>query len=231
MTQAAVVQRGTLVAVGAVLLLALGLSSPALAAEGDVDAFNGEFAVADWSLNDARNTEVDVGAFDGRIVGAQLPEDRASVYLSVRQSYCDEEANEQVRRTYFGFSRDGASVDGVTLSEAVAHTDMTVHGFEVRSRGCDDDDFFFDTQSHTDLGEHDVHLSADWEATGPMDPTVSNFQYSNPDFVFSSSNVERSRQAKATGTLFGLPDVGPELGTSDRAQIVSVIHGSVSVRR
>lgn len=233
MTATAVGRRGALVAMLAVVLLAVGLSAPALATEAEVDHFKGEFAAASWSMDDARNTDVFVGAMDGDTLGASLlSEDRDSVYLSVRQSYCDDD--EQVFRSYFGFADEGASIDGAALSKASADMETTVEGIELRSDGCDGEPPFFDPDAEfTDLGQYDVELSASWEATGTMDVSVRNFHFNGGDFVFNSTNVSRSRDAEATGTLTGMADAGvdSELGTSDYAQIVSVIDGRVSVER
>lgn len=231
MTAAVVGRRAALVALLAVVLLAAGLSSQAMAAGADVSNFHGDEAVADWSMDDDRNTHVFVGAMDGRIVGQSLlPDDHQSVFLSVTQSYCDEGAGQQVYRSWFGFAEDGASIEGGALSQASANMETTVQGYELRSDGCDEP-VFFDPDEETRLGEHEVALSADWEATGKMEVAVRNFHFSGGDFVFNSTNVERSRDAEATGTLTGLAAVDSDLGASDYAEIVSVVNGSVAVQR
>lgn len=233
MTTTAVGRRGALVAMLAVVLLAVGLSAPALAAEAETHHFKGEFAAASWSMDDARNSHVFVGAMDGSLLGPSLlPQDRDNVYVSVTQSYCDD--GEQVFRSYFGFADEGASIDAGALSEASADVETTVEGFELRSDGCDGEPPFFDPDAESnELDSYDVELSASWEATDKMDVSVRNFHFNGGDFVVNSTNVSRSRDAEATGTLTGLADAGvdSELGTSDHAQIVSVIDGYVSVQR
>lgn len=232
MTAAVVGRRAALVALLAVVLLAAGLSSQAMAAGADVSNFHGDEAVADWSMDDDRNTHVAVGAMDGRIVGqSPLPDDHQSVYLSVTQSYCDEDAGEQVHRSWFGFAEDGASIEGGALSQASADMKTTVQGYELRGDGCDGEPVFLDPDDETHLGEREVALSADWEATGPMEVSVRNFHFSGGDFVFNGTNVERSRDAEATGTLTGLAAVDSDLGASDHAEIVAIISGSVAVQR
>lgn len=233
MTAAVVGRCAVLVALLAVVLLAAGLSSQAMAAGADVSNFHGDEAVADWPMDDDRNTHVSVGAMDGRIVGQSLlPDDHQSVFLSVTQSYCDDDAGEQVHRSWFGVADDGASIEGGALSQASASMETTVHGYELRSDGCDGGPIPpAPADQPTDLGEHEVELSASWEATAPMEVSVQGFHFSGGDFVFNATNVERSRDAEATGTLTGLAAVDSDLGASDHAEIVAIINGSVVVQR
>lgn len=222
-------------ALGCALALMVGLSTQAAAAEAEVEHFKGEAAFADWQFDDERNTEVDVAALKGRYLDSPL-DPRKDIFLSVNQEFCD--GGEQVHRHFFasGFEeqkQESVSIDGVLLSSGSATLKGTVHGFEIRERGCDDGGVEPVSHEFKDLGEFDVRLDASWTGTGMMDPDVDSFHFADEDFVFNSASVQRSRDAEAGGTLWGLREFGvpKELGTTRDAKILSIIDSEVRVSR
>lgn len=235
MVATAAVRRGGVVALALAFAVALvvSLAGQAMAADVHTSQFKGGAAFADWKLDDARNTDVDVGALEGRYLDSPL-QHREDVFLSVDQEYCDDSENELVHRSFFAFGLEdqgSASVDEVLLTSASATLKGTVHGFEFRVPGCDDPNH--DDGEFNHLGEFDVRLDASWKGTGKLDTSVSAFHFNDEDFVFNSANVRRSRDAEANATLRGLDefDVAEDLGTTTDAEIMSVVSSRVSVRR
>lgn len=220
MTASTTSTRRGILAVALAVLLAMSVPSQALAA--DKFSFKGEGAFATWFLNDAHNTTVSVGAFDGQFHNPPGPPENAqNVFLSVSQSFCDEDNDELVFRDLLGAGDAMIDIDHARLSEAMAEGQLSLDGFEMRTPDCDDPDF--SEPEFEDLGEFDVDVTDTWDGVGELHRSRSMFHFDGQGFKVRSHSMERFRDAEATGTLTGLDEfsVGPDLGESEFANIVS----------
>lgn len=215
-----VLTRGGLVALAAALVLVIGLAAPA-AADSQKFNFRGEAGVADWDFDDARDTSVFLLGFDGTFHNPpDQPEDAQHALMFVSQDFCDKQANEKVFRSFFGF--DDLSVEiAPGLTEGTVEGGLTLHGFEFRAPDCNDPDY--EEGKFTELGEFDVDVASSWEGSGNMNTSVSVFHRNEDEFTFHNTDVERSRDAEADGTLAGLDDFGVprDLGTTGDAELAS----------
>lgn len=229
MTPPTTLPRSGLLALTLALLLLLAAPGQAFAGAQKF-SFNGDVASAYWSLDDAKNTSVFLLGFDGQFHSPPgSPEKAEDVLLGVSRSFCDEDADERVFRSFFGFDEATVDVDKGQLTEASVDADLTLDGFEHRLPDCDDPKF--DEGTFRDLGEHDVELAADWDGSGGLVHSNSTFHYNGEDFKFHSNSVERYRDADATATLTGLEDigVGSDLGETNFARISSVNDSTVFI--
>lgn len=213
----------------AVLLLVVGVPGQALAADSETFQFRGEAGFAHWTLDDARNTETFLIAFDGQFHNPpEDPESAEDILVGVSQEFCDENADERVFRSFFGF--DDASVAiSPSLSEGTADAGLSLHGFEFRAPDCDDPNF--DEGESTDLGTFDVQVASSWEGTGKMTTSTRMFHFNGEDFTFHSTSVDRSRDAEASATLSGLEDVGVprDQGTTQDAELAAFNNSDVFI--
>jgi hypothetical protein len=218
-----------LVALVATLLLAMALPTPALAGSADTYHFRGESAFAHWTFDDSLGTSVFAAGLDGEFQTDGEAHDVERVFVGVFQDFCDEGADEQVFRSFFGFGDTAVDVDHARLSEASAETSLDLHGVEYRIPDCEDPDY--DDYERKDLGEHDVDVTGDWDATSDLDTRTDRFHFDFDGFKFRSQDMERYREAEADGGLAGLEDFGvpADLGTSDSGEIASFNDSTVIV--
>lgn len=229
MTLPTTLARSGLLALTLASLLMLALPGQALAGTQKF-SFKGEMASAHWFLDDAKHTSVFVTGFDGQFHSPPgSPENAEEVMLNVSQSYCDEDADELVFRSFFGFDEATVDVDKGRLTEASVDADLTLSGFEHRLPDCDDP--VWEEETFRELGEQDVELAADWDGSGGLVRSKHNFHFDGEDFKVRSNSMERYREADATATLTGLESIGVEsdLGTSTFANIASVNDSTVFI--
>lgn len=226
------VTRRSLLALTAALLLAVSLPGQALAAESESFKFKGEGAFAQWSLEDARNTEAFVSALDGeRRNPPDQPETIESVFVFVTQEFCDEEADERVFRSFFAFDQPATIDINRGLTEGSADAGLSLDGSEFRAPDCEDPNF--EEGESTDLGTFEGQLAGSWQGSGKINTSNSVFHFRDEEFTFHSTDVQRSRDAEATGTLSGLEDVGvpSDLGTTQEAELASFNDSTVTIER
>lgn len=221
-------RRRAVLATLAALLLAMGVPGQALAADSETFQLRGEAGFAHWSLDDARNTETFLIAFDGQFHPPEDPENAEDVLVGVSQEFCDENADERVFRSFFGF--DDASVAiSPSLTEGTAEAGLSLHGFDFRAPDCDDPNF--DEGESSDLGTFGAQVASSWEGAGKMNTSTRVFHFNGEDFTFHSTSVDRSRDAEASATLTGLEDVGVprEQGTTQDAKLAAFNNSDVVI--
>lgn len=223
------VARPGLLALMLALLMMLAVPGQAFA-EAQKFSFKGELASADWFLDDEKNTSVFMSGFDGQFHSAPgSPEKAEDVFIVVWQSFCDEDADEHVFRSFFGWDDATVDVDQGQLTEASVDADLTLDGSEHRVPDCDEPNWQDDT--FRDLGERDVELAAEWDGSGGLIRSNRNYHFDGEDYKVRSHSMDRYREADATATLTGLEDLGvaSELGESDFANIASVKDSTVVI--
>lgn len=229
MTLPTTLARSGLLALMLALLMLLAVPGQALAQAQQYN-FKGELASADWFLDDAKNTSVYMSGFDGQFHSAPgSPEKAEDVFVVVSQSFCDEDADERVFRSFFGMDDATVDVDKGQLTEASVDADLTLDGSEHRMPDCDDPDWQEGT--FRELGERDVDLAAEWDGSGGLVRSNRNYHFDGEDFKVRSHSMERYREAEATATLTGLEGlgVGSDLGESTFASIASVKDSTVFI--
>lgn len=223
--------RQALVALTSALLLVVGMAGQALAqAETQQFRFNGESGFAAWSLDDDRNTSVYVSGMEGQFhYDSGEPQRAEDVFVGVFQRYCDEDADELVLRSYFGW--DDASVhipDG--LPHGSADGEVVLDGTEWRSDDCDQFPSF-PPEDTKDLGEVPLEVAADWEGVGELDTSPGKFHFDGEGFKYRSHDVLAYRDAEVSASLSGLDELGlpTELDDADFAGLASFKDSTVYI--
>jgi hypothetical protein len=215
-----------------VVVLGLLLLAPQASA-ADTFHFSGRSAFARWSLNDSRNTSVEIQAFDGRFQAPPgRPAPSRAAFVLVEQSFCDQAANELVFPTFaadiFDASVLSVSVDRQLRSAAVTGS-ATLPGFEFRVPNCANPDF--DNETFTELGEFPIQFSARWTGSGALTRSAQSFREKlGPQCKFSARGHSTERNATATGSITGALPLG-DLGTTQDANIFSTRDLSLSIDR
>lgn len=219
----------------ALAAVSLPLSALATDHEPDLDRevthSRGGWALAEWTLEDERNTEVTVGAYESESYQPpDQPRENEYAYLGVYQSYCDEAADERVDRSWFGLGEATVDIDTLLLANGKAQAQLTMYGLEVRAPDCNDPEW--NKSEWVDLADVDATFDGAWESAGRLRTSVDARQFVGVGFVYHSQDVNRARDAEATATLTGFSQFGvaDQLGTTDEAELHASDNSTVEFR-